>query len=257
MRAPRREGSSPLAPGADRLGGVQEPRFSSALVLFAHPDDAEFMCGGTVAKWARDGCEVHYVVCTDGSAGSNEPGASRDDVAPIREHEQRAAADVLGVKTVTFLGETDGLLEVTPATRKKVTREVRRLRPEVLVAPDPAGLWSGQGYVNHWDHKQAGLLALTAVMPDAPTRVMFQELEHEGIEPYEIPNLFLSSNEPDTLIDITDTIDIKLEALAQHVSEEGEAAAPWVRERARAIGEEAGVAYAEAFKAFSFVDDDK
>jgi len=210
-----------------------------------------------IAKWARDGCEVHYVVCTDGSAGSNEPGADRDEVAPIREREQRAAADVLGVKSVTFLGETDGLLEVTPATRKKVTREVRRVRPEVLVAADPSRLWSGQGYINHWDHKQAGLLALTAVMPDAPTRVMFQELEDEGIEPYEIPNLWLSSNEPDTYVDITDTIDTKIAALAQHVSEEGEAAAPWVRERARTVGEEAGVEYAEAFKAFRFTDDDE
>ena len=236
---------------------MQERSFSRALVLVAHPDDAEFMCGGTVAAWSANGCEVHYVVCTDGSAGSNEPGASREKVAPIREREQRAAADVLGVKTVTFLGETDGLLEVTPATRKKVTREVRRLRPEVLIAPDPARLWSGQGYINHWDHKQAGLLALTAVMPDAPTRVMFQELEDEGIEPFEIPNLWLSSNEPDTYVDITKTIDVKLQALAQHVSEEGEAAAPFVRERARQVGEEAGVEYAEAFKAFRFVDDDE
>src|SRR5687767_13532166 len=215
------------------------------------------MCGGTVAAWTRDGCEVHYVICTDGSAGSNEPGASRKLVAPVREREQRAAADVLGVTSVTFLGEADGLLEVTPVTRKKVTREIRRLRPEVLIAPDPARLWSGQGYINHWDHKQAGLLALTAVMPDAPTRVMFQELEDEGIEPFEIPNLWLSTNEPDTYVDITKTIDIKLQALAQHVSEEGEAAAPWVRERARQTGEEAGLEYAEAFKAFRFVDDDE
>ena len=236
---------------------MQEPTFASALVLFAHPDDAEFMCGGTVAKWARDGCEVHYVVCTDGSAGSNEPGARRELVAPIREREQRAAADVLGVKTVTFLGEIDGLLEVTPATRKKVTREVRRLRPDVLVASDPGRLWSGEGYINHWDHKQAGLLALTAVMPDAPTRVLFQELESEGIEPYEIPNLWLSSAEPDTYVDITQTIETKIEALAQHVSEEGEAAAPFVRERARQVGEEAGVEYAEAFKAFRFSDDEE
>lgn len=236
---------------------MQERTFSSALVLVAHPDDAEFMCGGTVAAWVRNGCEVHYLVCTDGSAGSNEPGARREAVAPIREREQRAAAEVLGVKSVTFLGEVDGLLEVTPATRKKVTREVRRLRPEVLIAPDPARLWSGQGYINHWDHKQAGLLALTVVMPDAPTRVMFQELEEEGIEPYEIPNLWLSSNEPDTYVDITKTIDIKVQALAQHVSEEGEAAAPWVRERARQVGEEAGIEYAEAFKAFRFVDDDE
>ena len=165
-------------------------------MLFAHPDDAEFMCGGTVAKWARDGCEVHYIVCTDGSAGSNEPGARREDVAPIREREQRAAADVLGVKSIAFLGEPDGLLEVNPRTRKMVTREIRRIRPEVVVAPDPSRLWFASGYINHWDHKQAGLLALTAVMPDAPTRVMFQELEEEGLEPYEIPNLYLSGTRP-------------------------------------------------------------
>jgi LmbE family N-acetylglucosaminyl deacetylase len=232
-------------------------RFASALVLFAHPDDAEFMCGGTVARWVQEGCEVHYVVCTDGSAGSNEPGADRDEVRPIRETEQRAAADVLGVKSVTFLGETDGLLEVNPATRKKVCRELRRLRPDVLVAPDPSRLWSDdRTYINHWDHKQAGLLALTAVMPDAPTRVMFQELEDEGLEPYEIPALWLSSAEPDTYIDITDTIDRKIEALAAHVSEEGEAAAPWVRERARELGEHAGCEYAEGFRTFDLRDDE-
>ena len=214
--------------------------FASALVLFAHPDDAEFMCGGTVAKWTREGCAVHYVVCTDGSAGSNDPGARREEVAPVREREQRAAADVLGVTSVTFLGETDGMLEVNLATRRKVCREVRRLRPEVLVAPDPSRLWFGSGYINHWDHKQAGLLALTAVMPDAPTRVMFDDLEREGIEPYEVPNLWLGSNESDTYVDITDTIDVKIAALAAHVSEEGEAAAPWVRERAREPGEAAG-----------------
>ena len=160
------------------------------------------------------------------------------------------------MKSVTFLGEPDGLLEVNPRTRKKVTREIRRLRPDVLVAPDPSRLWFSPGYINHWDHKQAGLLALTAVMPDAPTRVMFQELEDEGLEPFEIPNLYLGGNEPDAYVDITDTIETKIAALAQHVSEEGEAAAPWVRERARVLGEEAGVEYAEAFKAFTFVDEE-
>jgi LmbE family N-acetylglucosaminyl deacetylase len=232
-------------------------RFASAVALFAHPDDAEFSCGGTMAAWAKGGTEIHYVVVTDGSAGSNEPGKTREEISEVRLREQRAACEVLGVKSVTFLGEVDGMLEVNLDTRRKVCREIRRLRPEVIVAPDPSRLWYGTGYVNHWDHKQAGLLALTAVMPDAPTRVMFSELEDEGIEPYEVPNLLLSGNEPDTYVDITGTIDIKLEALAQHVSEEGEAAAPWVRERARTLGEEAGVEYAEAFKAFRFSDDDE
>ena len=131
---------------------MTERTFSSALVLFAHPDDAEFLCGGTVAAWTRAGCRVHYLVITDGSAGSNEPGVTREQMRPIREREQRAAAAVLGVESVTFLGEVDGMLEVNLDTRRKVCREVRRLRPEVILAPDPSRLWSGRGYVNHWDH---------------------------------------------------------------------------------------------------------
>ncbi len=232
------------------------PPFASALVVFAHPDDAEFMCGGTVAAWTREGCEVHYVICTDGSAGSNEPGASREATAPVREREQRAAAAVLGVRGLTFLGEPDGMLEVNLDTRRKVCREVRRLRPEVIVAPDPSRLWSGNRYINHWDHKQAGVLALTAIMPDAPTRVMFDELEREGLEPYEVPNLWLATDEPDTFVDITDTMDVKIAALAEHASEEGDAAAPWVRERAAELGEQAGYAFAEAFKTFRLSDED-
>jgi LmbE family N-acetylglucosaminyl deacetylase len=233
--------------------------FSNALVLFAHPDDAEFMCGGTVAAWARAGCDVHYVVVTDGSAGSNDPAVTREQMRPIREREQRAAAAVLGVRTVTFLGEIDGMLEVTLETRRKVCREVRRLRPEVVVAPDPSRLWSGSGYVNHWDHKQAGLLALTAVMPDSPSRPMFPELLDEGIEPFEVPNLWLVTEEPDTFVDITDTLDAKLAALAEHVSQGTETAGPWVSKRAEELGAQSGqgFALAEGFKALRLVDDEE
>jgi LmbE family N-acetylglucosaminyl deacetylase len=238
---------------------MEEPRFARAVVLVAHPDDAEYMVGGTVARWCRDGCEVHYVVITDGSAGSNEPGATREALRELRAKEQRDAADVLGVASVTFLGELDGMLEVTLETRRKVCREIRRLRPEVLVAPDPARLWSGSGYVNHWDHKQAGVLALTTVMPDSPTRLMFPELLEEGLEPYEVPNLYLSTGEPEVFVDITDVIDTKLAAIASHISQFGEASAPWVRERAAEVAERSGrgMAYAEGFKAFRFVDDEE
>ena len=117
--------------------------FASALVLFAHPDDAEYMCGGTVAHWAGNGTEVHYVVVTDGSAGSNEPGMTREQISGIRKPEQDEAARVLGVRTVTFLDFPDGMLEVNLETRMAVTREVRRLRPEVLVAPD-LRRWQGR-----------------------------------------------------------------------------------------------------------------
>jgi LmbE family N-acetylglucosaminyl deacetylase len=226
--------------------------------LFAHPDDAEFMCGGTVARWAREGCEVHFVVITDGSAGSNEPGTTREAMRPVREREQHAAAAVLGVASVTFLNELDGLLTVTPQTRRKVCRQVRRLRPDVIVAPDPSRLWQGDGYINHSDHKAAGELALAAIMPDAPTRVMFQELEDEGLEPFEVPNLYLSVTEPDVFVDITETIDTKLEALACHDSQLSmEEVEPWIRERGKLLAEASGeqMTYAEGFKAFRFVDD--
>jgi LmbE family N-acetylglucosaminyl deacetylase len=238
---------------------MTERTFSSALVLFAHPDDAEFMCGGTIAAWTRSGCEVHYVVITDGSAGSNDPGVTREQLRPIREREQRAAAAVLGVRSVTFLGEVDGLLEVNLDTRRKVCREVRRLRPEVLVAPDPSRLWSGRGYVNHWDHKQAGLLALTTVMPDAPSRPMFPELLEEGIEPFEVPNLWLTSDQPDVFVDISDTLETKLAALAEHVSQGTETAVPWVRKWAEKLGaqSELGFSLAEGFKALRLVDDEE
>ncbi len=246
----------PAAPFPVPSGRLGVMRFASALVLFAHPDDAEYMCGGTVAAWTREGTDVHYVCITDGSAGSNEPGVTREQMAPIREREQRAAAEVLGVSTVAFLGERDGELTVDLDTRRKVAREVRRIRPEVLVAPDPSRLWSGRGYVNHPDHKAAGTLALCAVMPDAPTRLQFSELLEEGFEPFEIPNLWLAAEEPDTYVDITKTIDTKLEALTRHESQHGEASAPWVRERARDFGERAGVEYAEAFRAFSLREDE-
>ncbi len=229
--------------------------FSSALVIFAHPDDAEYLCGGTVAAWAKEGTEVHYCVVTDGSAGSNEPGVTREQMIPIREREQRAAAEILGVASLSFLGFRDGELEVNLQTRKAVTRVVRRVRPEVILAPDPSRLWSGNGYINHWDHKQAGTLALCAVMPDAPSRPQFAELLEEGLEPFEIPNLWLGAEEPDTYVDITKTIDLKLEALRAHESQGVDDVEEWVRERARELGERGGVEYAEAFRTFSFTEE--
>jgi LmbE family N-acetylglucosaminyl deacetylase len=240
-------------PGARRYAHIVG--FSSALVLFAHPDDAEFSCGGTVARWSREGCDIHYVCITDGSAGSNDPATTREAMREVRARELRGAADVLGVDSVTILDELDGFLEVTPATRRKVTREVRKRRPEVIVAPDPSRLWVGSRYVNHADHKAAGALALSAVMPDAPTRVLFQELEEEGIEPYEVPNLYLVAEEPDTFVDITDTFELKIKALLEHASQVGPDVEERVAERARAIGDLAGCEYAEGFKAFRFVDD--
>ena len=132
----------------------------------------------------------------------------------------------------------------------------------MIVAPDPQRLWSGTGYINHSDHKAAGALALSAVMPDSPTRLMFPELLDEGIEPFEVPALWLATLEPDTYVDITQTMDLKLEALRRHESQGTAESEPWVRLRAKEAAAEAAEAgeimeYAESFKAFSFVEDDE
>src|SRR5438067_263933 len=151
-------------------------RFERALAVFAHPDDAEFGYGGTVAKLAREGTEVHYACVTDGSAGSNEPGVTREEMRPIRTREQLAACKVLGVVA--------GELELTMDVRRSVTREIRRVRPDLILGPDPSRLWNrARDYINHRDHRVTGEAVLTAVMPDAPTRVQFPELLDEGIEP--------------------------------------------------------------------------
>lgn len=228
--------------------------FKKALVVFAHPDDAEFMCGGTVASWTSRGTEVHYVVVTDGSAGSNDPEMTREKLIPIREAEQRAAADVLGVASVTFLGFTDGYLGCNLDTRRAVTREVRRFRPDVLVGPDPSRLWTEGQYVNHPDHKAAGETVLCAVMPDAPSRPQFPELLDEGFEPFSVPALWLAGGGADLYVDITHTLDTKLKALACHASQIQDQleVEKWVRARAHRYGETGGSDYAEAFRTFKF-----
>ena len=197
------------------------------------------------------------MVVTDGSAGSNEPGRTREEISGIRKPEQAQAARVLGVRTVTFLDFPDGMLEVNLETRTAVTREVRRHRPEVIVAPDPSRLWFGRRYINHADHRAAGELALCAVMPDAPSRPQFPELLEEGFEPYEVPNLWLSTEEPDTYVDITKTIDLKVEALTKHRSQGVEDDLHWVRDRAKELGQKGGMEYAEGFLAFSLKEEEE
>ena len=229
-------------------------QFARALVVFAHPDDAEFGNGGTIAKWAREGTEVHYACVTDGSAGSNTPGEGRDHMRPIRRAELEAAADVLGVASVAFLGFVDGELELTLDLRRGVTREVRRHRPDVLIGPDPSRLWSrARDYVNHPDHRTVGEAVMAAVMPDAPTRVQFPELLDEGLEPFEVPNLWMGSEDADTFVDIAETIEVKLKALACHASQmRGFPYEEAVRRRAAELGAAAGMEYAEGFRTFSF-----
>jgi LmbE family N-acetylglucosaminyl deacetylase len=234
--------------------------FSRALVVFAHPDDAEFGSAGTVAAWTRDGTEVGYVCVTDGSAGSNEPGRTREDIAAIRLVEQRAAAEVLGVHDVTFLGIPDGYVEVTLDLRRAITRQVRRFRPDVLVIPDPTRLWDRtRGYINHSDHRAVGLACLAVVNPDAPTRPQFPELLDEGFEPFEVPNLWIPTwdEESDTYVDISETIETKIAALRCHASQIHDwPVDEWIRQRAKERGAPQGLPFAEAYRTFKLKDEE-
>ena len=152
------------------------------MVIMAHPDDIEFSCAGTVARWVKGGAEVSYVLVTSGDVGIADLSIRREDAMAIREQEQRAAADVIGVKEVVFFREPDGMVENTMDLRKRLVREIRRFRPEVVIVTDPTLLWAGDGYINHPDHRAVGAAAVDAIFPAAGQPHLFQELQLEGLE---------------------------------------------------------------------------
>jgi LmbE family N-acetylglucosaminyl deacetylase len=234
--------------------------FERAVVVFAHPDDAEFGTAGTVASWTKAGTEVVYVSVTDGSAGSNEPGVTRDEVREVRRAEQEAACEVLGVKECVFLDVLDGTVEPTLGLRRDITRVVRRVRPDVLVAPDPTRYWDEERtYVNHPDHRAVGQACMAVVNPDSSTRPQFPELLDEGLEPFEIPYLWIPTYEgdADSFVDITDTIEAKIQALRCHKSQIMDwPVDDWIRERARRRGEAQGMQFAESFRTFRLRDEE-
>ncbi len=221
------------------------PPFREVLVVQAHPDDADFGVGGTVARWAGEGRRVHYLLCTSGDKGSLDPGARPAELARTREAEQREAARRLGVVTTLFLGRHDGELEVTLAFRAEITAVIRRVRPDLLLTFDP---W--RAYQLHPDHRAVGFTTLDAAIA-ARDPFYFPEQLREGLAAHRVRECWLfTTDHPDVAIDISDTIDAKLGALRAHVSQTRD----WsrteqrVRARAQATGEPYGMAYAETFK---------
>ena len=224
-----------------------------ALSIQAHPDDQEFSIAGTLAKWAKAGCEIISVVITSGDAGSNDPKHGADykpTLARIREREQKAANKVLGIKETVFLGYPDGELEPTLALRKELTRLIRQHKPDTVVIGDPQGVFYGNGYINHPDHRAAAQAGLYAVFPSSETRLIFTDLLSEGHEPHKVKRVYVHGAEKsDTWVDITETMDTKLEALRKHVSQLGEFdPEKMLREWAEEEGKEKGFRYAEAYK---------
>ena len=219
------------------------------MAIFAHPDDAEHNVAASAAKWAREGREVFYVLCTDGGKGSEDPRMTPALVAKIREAEQREAAKVLGVREVTCLGLEDGHLTPSLEFRRALVRVIRRVRPDVVCCPDPTVRFSRGRRLNHPDHIAVGEAALAAVYPSARDRLMFPELLAEGLEPHKVREVLAwGSTEPDLCIDVSDTIELKIAALHCHRSQRAPSPIDaYLRERARQVGEPHGCPYGEAF----------
>lgn len=230
----------------------------SAMAIVAHPDDIEYTCAGTLARWARAGARIAYLLCTSGDVGIAEPGMTRTRAAEIRERETRSAAEIAGARDVTFLREPDGLLEATLTLRKKIVREIRRFRPEVILTGDPTVVIAGSDYINHPDHRAAAQAALDAAFPAAGQPNLFEELAAEGLTAFKPRKVYISVWEKaDTFVSIDETIDLKIAALRAHVSQMGDSnpdtlIREWGAETAR--GKE--MQYAEGYRVITLVDEE-
>lgn len=220
----------------------------TAMFIYAHPDDIEFGVAGTAACWARAGARVIYVVITDGNVGSHEAGMTAERLAQIRREEQTAAGEVAGAECV-FLGYHDGFLQPTLELRKQLVRLIREYKPDAVVCGDPTNFFPTENYINHPDHRAAATAALDAVFPAAEMTLLYPDLAAEGLVGHKVSYVFVTFGErANYYVDITDTIDLKIEALSRHSSQLGEwDPAPMIREWAAETGKKVGFAYAEAF----------
>jgi LmbE family N-acetylglucosaminyl deacetylase len=230
-------------PDPSRIAPIQR-----VLVVTAHPDDAEFGAGGTVARLVREGLQVSYCVVTSGDKGSSDRSMTPERLARIREEEQRNAARVLGVETVDFLGFPDCEVEDTRESRRAVTAAIRRHRPDRLIIQNPHRT-KNLG-ASHRDHRTVAGIALDCVYPLARDHMAFPELLAQGLEPHKVREIYLMWWEnPELVVDISETMDLKIKALACHASQFRDFAAveKRVRERGAELGRAKGYAYAESF----------
>ncbi|MGC1377536.1 MAG: PIG-L deacetylase family protein [Anaerolineales bacterium] len=211
------------------------PEKQQILVILAHPDDPEFFCGATLARWALAGHEITYALLTCGDKGRNDNNRDipNDELCALRHLEQRAAADALGVKGIHYLDREDGYLVPDLALRRDVVRLIRRFKPDVLVTCDPQNLFAAYG-INHPDHRAAGQAVLDAVFPSAGNDLFFPELLKEELPPHAPKEVWVSlTNQPNVTLDVTATWEIKLRALKEHKSQIGDPAKLEERLRSR------------------------
>lgn len=227
---------------------------ASALAVYAHPDDPEVSCGGTLARWAAAGADVHVVVCAAGDKGASDPAVDPAELARRRAAEVAEATKALGLLGHRLLGLPDGEVDNTLELRRTLVAVIRELKPAVVVCPDPTAVFFGQHYFNHRDHREVGWATLDAVSPAAANPHYFPDAGPA----HQVGAVYLSGTlDPDVVVDITHTIDAKAEALLHHESQLGEAG-EWmrhvVRQRAEEAGRAAGVAFGEGFRRLRLAD---
>jgi LmbE family N-acetylglucosaminyl deacetylase len=224
-----------------------------AMVIFAHPDDAEIGSGGVVARWVAAGCEVTYVLCTNGSAGTGDRSLTPEQLAAKRAAEQSAAADFMGVRNVVMLGYPDGGLEDTREFRSDIVRALRKYRPHSVFAHDPYRIKGFQ----HRDHRMVGIVTTDAVYPFARDHLHFPEqITTEGLEPHRVRELwYWGADDPDVIVDVTDSIDKQVAALTRHESQmpglfvqPGETIEHRVKNRAADVAQGYAFTYGAAFR---------
>jgi LmbE family N-acetylglucosaminyl deacetylase len=233
---------------AEAVTPTGAPASRRAMVIVAHPDDAEFLCGGTIAKLCAEGWEVTYVIATSGDKGTSDPAVTGERLAAIRESEQSAAARALGVRECIYLRHPDGFLENSDALRGEIVHLLRVHRPDTVITWDAYR----RGF-NHRDHRTVGIAAYDAVFPAARDPLYYAEDQAEGIEPHKVRELLLAgSDQPDYLVEISDYFETKLEAVYCHTSQiealPREAFLQKRRQQAVDAGRQSGTPFAEAFR---------
>ena len=226
-----------------------------AMIIIAHPDDGEYMASGTLAKWAKAGSEVIYVLCTSGDKGTSDPKIKPSELAATREIEQQNAANVVGAKTVEFLRYEDGVLQNTLELRKDIVRQIRKHKPDVIFCQDPTRRY-GEWFINHPDHRAAGDAALDAIFPSARDYHVYPDLIEEGLMPHNTLEIYMGAggDGASVWVDITDTIDTKVAALMEHKTQVGsdpqklEELKKRLKDNAAQTGAAHAMGHAEGFK---------
>jgi len=220
------------------------------LAIFSHPDDAEFGAAATIAHLVGLGARVDYVVTTDGSKGTDDPAVTPAMLAATRIAEQRAAADVLGVREIVHFGYPDGYLTPSLDLRRDIVRQIRRYRPDLVIAQNPQRRVDGNPFMAHPDHLATGEATMAAVYPAARDRLNFPELLNEGLEPWKVRQVLITgADHPNLWVDVADRLDVALRALRCHASQlpDWDATEQRVRDRVREAGAEVGLEAAQAF----------